>query len=84
MHKKRHRSGVMGVHPSNRYGDGCVSADVLSLISRIFSAGFSFAELKDPTSIEMPPAGHPRHELFLNFNRDVVDNSGGMLPPSSP
>ena len=80
MHEKRNHCSVMGVHPSNRYGDGCVPADVLSLISKIFSAGFSKAELKDPASCEMLHFGHPRHQKYLNFNGEVVDNSCGVLP----
>ncbi len=70
----------IGVHPSNRYGDGLLPADVLALISNIYTQGFSMRALLDPSCTEMPPIGHPRRGHAELFNDQLVRGSGGQLP----
>lgn len=70
----------VGVHPGNRYGDGIVPAKVLKLIAGIFSIYFSTSELDNPTAVEMPPVGHKRRRIFLDFNIRQMRCSSGILP----
>ena len=78
--RKFMNSRWIGVHSSNRYGDGVTPGDVLGLISDIFTQGFSLQQLQDPTAFQVPPEGHPRRATLLLFNDEVVDGSGGQLP----
>ena len=70
----------LGVHPENRYGDGVVPADVLGLISDIYSQGASKSALLEPTACEAPPSGHSRQIQFEAFNKGIIGGSGGQLP----
>ncbi len=74
-------SMYLGTHPDNRYGDGVVPIDVYTLIGGIFTQGVSPKSLQDPTCSEMPPFGHPRHNKFRHSNEELVNGSGGLLPP---
>jgi hypothetical protein len=78
--KKFMNSRWVGVHPSNRYGDGVLPADCLALIADIFGQGFSALQLQDPTLVGVPPMGHPRRDHFVGRNQEMVQGSGGQLP----
>jgi hypothetical protein len=78
--KQRVHCRYAGVHPSNRYGDGIVPADVMTLISGIYKMAFSFKELDKPTAIELAPPSHPRRAQHLHFNIAQMRGSNGRLP----
>ena len=79
LYNERINSRHMGVHSENRYGDGIVPADVHALVEKIFAAGAPRASLQDPTCSEVPPIGHSRHEVLVNFNNAVMASSLGLL-----
>ena len=70
----------MATHPDNRFGDMIVPKDVPALISGIYTQGFSFLQLVDPTCSEMPPPGHARRQHCIQKNRQLIEGSGGLLP----
>ena len=78
--KQRLHCKFMGVHPSNRYGDGIAPCKVHTLLVGIFTNCFDKEELDKPTAIELPPRGNARRGPMLRFNRRQTEGSSGRLP----
>ena len=74
------RADCVGVHPSNRYGDGVVPAHVHRLIERIYAQGFSTSELDKAYAVEAAPLSHPLQESHAKLNHEMVMASQGLLP----
>ena len=78
--ERRVRADVVGVHPSNRYGDGVVPAHVHRLLERIFAKGWSMRELDKPYAVEAAPLGHRMQKAHAAANHRMVTASQGLLP----
>ena len=72
-------SMYVGVHPRNRYGKGIVPHRVHDLLDGI-AGNWSDAELSEPWSSEVPPAGHIREAEFKQYNQRMTEDSAGLLP----
>ena len=78
---RRVRADFVGVHPSNRYGDGVVPSHVHQLLARIFGKGFSLLAIDMPFAVEAAPQGYHLHTEHCKANHEMVLASQGLLPP---
>ena len=69
----------IGVHQENRDGLGISASHVHDLVSNIAQIGFSASEFRG-VAIEIPPT--PEGEGLRSFNRKVIEESNGKLPPA--
>ena len=53
-YKQTVHSQFVGVHPSNRYGQGVTPSEVHSLLEDIASLGWSWAKVAQATCVELP------------------------------
>ena len=81
IRKQRTSSIYVVVHPDNMYGDGLVPGHCIELACGFARDGFSPSEFGIPLATEVPPSTHPRHKQTLSFNKKMVADSNGILPP---
>ena len=70
----------IAINSNNRYGDGIEPEHVHNLTDGFLAGGASVEELKKPLATEMPPEGHPMHDVAQKFVLKIVRNAQGSLP----
>ena len=80
VYRQRFTPSMVGVDPSNRYGDGLDPERVHKLLLAIFKAGWSWDEVGQAICREV---GHNEHEA-LAFQVELAIDSDEMLAPASP
>jgi hypothetical protein len=73
-------SAHVGIHPDNRAGEGVIPSECYSLVSAIYSHGWD-EEQCDPIAGELPPPDSLRYHEIIKFNKKIVEDAAGMLPP---
>ena len=69
----------VGVHPSNRYGQGVTPSEVHALLEDIFQLGWSWGKVAQATCVEMPVGKFQREHEF--FNIELAQGSDNQLAP---
>ena len=81
-YEQRIHAQFVGVHPSNRYGQGVQPSEVHSLMEDIASLGWSWAKVTQATFIELPVG--PLGVQYEQFNAELAAGSGEQLAPVAP
>ena len=74
---------LVGVHPDNRHGIGCIPNDVHSLLLLILKQGWVWAEVTSKlVAFQTPPGAIGKKKL--SWNEALVRQANGLLAPVSP
>ena len=69
----------VGVHPMNRKGVGLIFADVFKLLKAIFLSEWSWRELGNALSLQLPPVGDKEGDAMRRKNSELAQQSDGHL-----
>ena len=76
------RPELVGVHPKNRHGVGCIPSEVHSPLLLIVQQGWANVEVAGKAIAFQHPPG-VAGKLNLTFNQELVEKSNGLLAPIS-